>query len=147
MYKTPKHILKHETIIPVSFHDTDSMGVVWHGNYIKFIEIAREALFDNINFGYEVMQKENLIFPITECNCKYRNFVSVLDKKVKVVAMLSEYEGKICIHYEVYSEATNKLCAYGYTHQVIVKSDTKELLYENPECFKKALEAAIKVNQ
>jgi len=33
--------IKTETII--RFSEVDSMGVVWHGNYIKYFEDGREA--------------------------------------------------------------------------------------------------------
>ena len=32
----------------VEFYDVDSMGVVWHGNYVKYMELGRCALLDKI---------------------------------------------------------------------------------------------------
>ena len=34
-------IFQAETTIKIPFYDNDPMGVVWHGNYVKYIEIAR----------------------------------------------------------------------------------------------------------
>lgn len=147
MYKTPKYLLKHETLFPISFHDTDAMGVMWHGNYIKFFESARESLFESIGFGYDEMLKHKLMFPISECSCKYRNFIGVLDKNVRIVCFLTEYDLKVRVHYEVYASSSDKLCAYGFTDQVIVSSDTHELLFETPECFTQTVKAAIAKQQ
>ena len=35
----------------IPFHDIDPMGVVWHGNYFRYFEIAREALLNQIDYG------------------------------------------------------------------------------------------------
>ncbi len=34
-----------EVRLTVPFHDLDPMRVVWHGNYLKYFDIARFALF------------------------------------------------------------------------------------------------------
>ena len=44
MYRRPKYRFKTESVFKISFHDTDAMGAVWHGNYIKFFELAREDM-------------------------------------------------------------------------------------------------------
>ena len=28
--------------VPITFGDLDPMGIVWHGNYVKFMERGRE---------------------------------------------------------------------------------------------------------
>ena len=93
MYRRPKFILSHEAVFPISFHDTDAMGVVWHGNYIKFFELARETFLEEIKYGYQVMKEEGIAYPITECTCKYRKYLRVTDKVLRVVTLLCEYEG------------------------------------------------------
>ena len=52
--------LKKELIINPSFHEVDPMGVVWHGNYLKFFEKAREALFKDLHFGYAEMKQSDM---------------------------------------------------------------------------------------
>lgn len=133
MYKRQNYIIKHESTFPISFHDTDAMGVIWHGNYIKFFELAREALFEAINFDYLRMKELDLMMPITECSCKYRKMISVTDKQCKVVTMLAQTDGKIVINYEVYAQGQKTLCAYGQTQQVAVNSKTTELYFEMPQ--------------
>ena len=36
-------MLISEIEIDIRFSETDAMGVVWHGNYLKFFEDGREA--------------------------------------------------------------------------------------------------------
>lgn len=139
MYRRPKFILSHEATFPISFHDTDAMGVVWHGNYIKFFELAREAFLDVLKYGYKDMKEEGIAYPITECTCKYRKYLRVTDKALRVVALLCEYEGKVVFHYEVYPKDSNTLCAYGKTEQVCINASTGELIFQTPKALLEAI--------
>ena len=38
-----------DVMIEVPFHDVDTMNVVWHGHYLKYFEIARCKLLDQIH--------------------------------------------------------------------------------------------------
>ena len=38
-----------------AFHDCDPMNVVWHGNYFKYLEIARCALLQRHDYDYPQM--------------------------------------------------------------------------------------------
>ena len=140
MYRRPKYYLKHEVLLPISFHDTDAMKVVWHGNYIKYFELARESLFNSFQFSYDRMKEYVFAMPITECCCKYRKPLSVTDKFAKVICMLCEYDVKFEICYEVYAKDSDTLCAYGKTQQVIINATNGELFYETPEVLVKAIE-------
>ncbi|MGN0893887.1 MAG: acyl-CoA thioesterase [Succinivibrio sp.] len=143
MYKKPRFLFSQKSTFPISFHDTDAMGVVWHGNYIKFFELAREALFDELGYGYAHMKRDGIALPITECNCRYRNMLSVTDKALTVDAMLVEYDCRIVIAYEVYAKDGDVLCAYGSTHQVAMDVNTKEVIFKTPEPLEKAVMAKL----
>ena len=47
--------------LKVPYYDVDLMQIVWHGNYLKYFEVARQALFreygvdlQSLHGGYEV---------------------------------------------------------------------------------------------
>ena len=79
--------------------------------------------------------------PIIECACKYRKPLKVTDKCARVVSMMTQCEGKIEIHYEVYALNSDELCAYGHTAQVMIDARTNELLYLTPQPLLDAIEA------
>ena len=147
MYKRPKFLIKKECVFPISFHDTDAMQVVWHGNYIKFFELAREAMFEEFGYSYEQMKQDKLIFPITEVSCKYRRSLTITDKALKVIAMLTDFDAKLVVFYEVYKVGDDKhLCAYGKTEQVAMTSDTLELQFQTPKALLEAIDRHAKAN-
>ena len=57
-----KYLISEETEVSAEFFDVDAMQVVWHGNYVKYLEIARCALLDKIGYGYKEMVKMVLLF-------------------------------------------------------------------------------------
>ena len=59
--------------LKVYYEDTDSGGVVYYANYLKYLERARtEALF-SIGFSNKKVQNEfNLLIIVKSCNIQYK---------------------------------------------------------------------------
>ena len=53
-----------ETETQVQFFDLDPMEVVWHGHYVKYLEIARGALLDSIDYNYPEMRDSGYLWPV-----------------------------------------------------------------------------------
>ena len=53
--------------VDVAFHDVDMMGVVWHGQYLRYLENARWALMNRIGYGFEEILASGFIWPVIEC--------------------------------------------------------------------------------
>ncbi len=128
--------LKHSVTIEytTSFHDTDAMGVVWHGNYLKFFEKAREALFQKFNYGYQEMIDSGYLWPIVDTRIKYIS-PSIAEQTLKIVATLVEYEHRIKINYLILDAKTEKKMTSGYTIQVAVSASTQEMSFITPQIF------------
>ena len=45
--------LSHEIEVVPPFFDIDSMDIVWHGHYVKYLELARCALLEKFGYGYQ----------------------------------------------------------------------------------------------
>lgn len=59
---TPAH---HEVLtVEVAFRDCDPMGVLWHGNYLAYVELARNALGRRIGFGIDRLRDLALFAPV-----------------------------------------------------------------------------------
>ena len=54
-----------EVPLSVPFHDLDPMHLVWHGNYLKYFDVARFALFKDAGIDlYMYSVDHQYIFPI-----------------------------------------------------------------------------------
>lgn len=117
----------------VEFYDVDSMNVVWHGNYVKYMEKARCVLLDKLGFGYKEMVKHGYAFPVTTINLKYVRSLRFGEKAV-VRTCLMEYENKIRILYEILDE-NGKIATKAESNQMALKLDTWESEFETPKVF------------
>lgn len=134
-----KIFASEEIIFKIEFYDVDSMRIVWHGNYVKFMEKARCALLDRIGFGYLDMQREGYMFPIVDIKLKYMKSLRFGDT-AKVVANLIEYENRLKIKYEIYNNDTGELTTKGESTQLCVRLETGETNFVCPQIFMDKIE-------
>ncbi len=100
MLNDPRFTAEVELTIP--FHDVDMMGVVWHGNYFRYFEIAREALLNQFNYGYRQMKASGYLWPVVDTRVKYRDVIT-FEQRIRVRARLEEFENRLRIGYEIFA--------------------------------------------
>lgn len=120
-----------EVLIQVQFYDLDPMQVVWHGNYFRFLEIARCALLDKLGYNYIEMRASGFAWPIVDSRLKFIRPL-VFGQRARVCAALEEYENRLKIAYEIWDEAHTIRHTRGYTIQVAVELATGEMCFQSP---------------
>jgi acyl-CoA thioester hydrolase len=125
-------MISAETVIVVPFHDVDSMGIVWHGHYLKYFELARCDLLDKFDFGYREMAQSGFSWPIIDTRIKYVRPV-VFEQRIVVVSTLKEWEYRLKIDYVIHDHATNKRLTKGHSIQAAVHPETGELCIPLPD--------------
>ncbi|QYJ85891.1 acyl-CoA thioesterase [Shewanella mesophila] len=141
-----KAILTTTMEMTIPFHDVDSMGITWHGNYLRYFEVARCQLLDEIDYGYRKMQASGYAWPIVDAQIKYAHS-STFDQKIKVIASLIEWENRIKINYEVRDLDSNKRLTKGYTIQAAVNMLNNELCFVTPDCFREKIAHLVDIKQ
>lgn len=121
-----------EVEIDIPFHDVDTMNVVWHGHYIKYFEIARCKLLDQFHYNYNDMFESGYAWPVIESHVRYIYGIE-FQQKIRVRAILKEWENRLKIDYLVFDAITGKRLTKGYTTQVAVNMATRELCLESPK--------------
>ncbi|MEP0355414.1 acyl-CoA thioesterase [Paraglaciecola sp.] len=129
-----KAILSVSTEMEVQFYDVDSMRVVWHGNYVKYLEAARCELLKAFNYNYLEMEATGYIWPIVDMRLKYVASAKLSDFII-VEANLIEYQSRLKIEYVIRDKATAKILNKAYTIQVAVDITNGEMLFETPQCL------------
>jgi acyl-CoA thioester hydrolase len=122
--------LNIEVNIVVPFHDVDAMKVVWHGNYFRYFEVAREALLGKFGYGYRAMEASGYAWPVVDTRVKYRQAVS-FEQAIRVRATIVEYENRLRIDYVIFDEAGRRTTT-GYTIQVAVAIASREMCFVSP---------------
>jgi acyl-CoA thioester hydrolase len=137
-----KKLISEEIELTVEFYDVDSMNVVWHGNYIKYFEVARCALLDKIGYGYNEMKASGFAFPLTSITAKYISSLYFRDT-IRAKAILTEYENCIKIRYELYNTKTGALTTKGSSTQMAYDIAKQESRFTCPKIFIDKVEALL----
>lgn len=128
-----------EVDFTVPFHDLDPMQMVWHGNYLKYFDIARSKLFVDSSIDlFAYFKKNNCFFPITQTNTKHIMSLRYLDRFV-CRATVTEAQYKIVMEFKIRRVKDNQICAKGRSEQVAVLYPENEIMFEIPEDIRKAL--------
>lgn len=131
-----------EVELDVRFHDVDMVGVVWHGHYLRYLENARWALMDQLDYGLERMLESGCAWPIVDLQAKYLRPARFGDR-LRVRASLVEWETRLAINYLVSSLGSDARIARARTVQVAVDARSGELQFNTPPDFVARVQAAL----
>jgi len=120
-----------EAEVCAEFYDIDPMQVVWHGNYVRFLEVGRKALLESLDYGYEQMRASGWSFPVVDLRLRYVK-PAVLGQRLRVRASLAEWENRLVIDYEIRDASSAQLLTKASTTQVAVSAATGELSFACP---------------
>ncbi|KXI29323.1 acyl-CoA thioesterase [Paraglaciecola hydrolytica] len=129
-----KALLSVTTEMEVPFFDVDSMRVVWHGNYVKYIEVARCELLKLFDYNYLQMEESGYMWPIVDMRLKYVASARLSDWIV-IEASLVEYQTRIRIDYVVRDKESGKVLTKAHTIQVAVDIASGEMSFATPQCL------------
>jgi acyl-CoA thioester hydrolase len=116
----------------VPFHDLDPLQIVWHGNYLKYFDIARFGLFKQAGLDlYQYFLDRQLIFPVTRSSAKHIVPLRYDDEFV-CRATVTEAVYKIAMSFEIRLAANGQICTRGKSEQVAVKMPKMEMQFEVP---------------
>lgn len=90
--------------INVRYSETDAMGIVYHANYLPWLEIGRTQLLKEIGFPYKQLEEDGLLLPVLEINLKYKK-PARYDEEITIITRIKEKPFvKIRLEYEVKRE-------------------------------------------
>jgi acyl-CoA thioester hydrolase len=120
------------TIIEIPFFDVDAMNIVWHGHYVKYLEVARCELLETFDYGYRQMQASGYLWPVVDMRLKYVGSAK-FSHKIEVICELVEFENRLKINYRILDVETKRLLTKAHTVQVAVDVAKQEMQFESPK--------------
>ena len=122
----------------VQFYDLDPMQVVWHGNYVHYLEIVRCELFNQIGYNYEEMKASGFAWPIIDMHIRYAG-PAQFNQRLVLSAEIVEWENRLKIKYEISDALTGKRLTRANTTQVAVNMETGTMCFVSPSVLLKKL--------
>lgn len=109
----------------VFYSDTDAYGVVWHGSYLRWLEMGRVMFCESHGLKLSELSKQDIVLPVVEINISYKNSAK-LDDTVIVNTEIKEY-GKfyITFYQTVIDEKTKHMCIEATVRVVAINESGK----------------------
>jgi len=111
--------------IKVRYGETDQMGVVYHGNYAQYFEIARIEWLDALGISYKSMEDSGVMLPVVSLLTNFKK-PAYFDDLLTITASIKELPGvKIIFEYEMHNQH-KQLITTGETTLVFVDMKTNK---------------------
>lgn len=124
--------LSMEIDVTPAFFDIDVMEVVYHGHYVRYLELARSALLQRFDYDYPRMRESGYAWPVVDMRLKYVR-PAVFGQPLKVRASITEWANRLRIEYLIRDARTGQKITTAYTIQVAVDMTTREMCFVCPE--------------
>jgi acyl-CoA thioester hydrolase len=108
--------------IEVRYAETDQMGVVYHANYLVWMEVGRTTLIQDLGFNYAEMEKDGIISPVLDIQISYKKPLRYGEKAI-VKTWIDEYDGlRVSYGYEILT-MDGELAVTALSKHVCVKKE------------------------
>ena len=125
--------IKEIANIRIRFNETDSLGIVWHGNYITYFEDGREDFGNKHGISYLDAKANGFATPIVESICKHKLPLRYGDIATIETTYVDTPANKMIFTYIIFNPEGEIVCT-GKTIQVFI-DDNGELVLNMPVFF------------
>ena len=132
-------VLHRDIEVSVPFFDVDSMDVVWHGHYVKYLEIARCALLDDVGHTYAQMKESGYVWPVIDLQLRYVQ-AARFGQQLRVRADLVEWRNRLKINYLISDAQNGERLTRASTVQVAVDLANGMMQLVSPRALVDAVE-------
>ena len=126
--------LTTQTEIKVRFNEVDSLSIVWHGHFVKYLEDAREDFGAKHGITYLDFKANNFAIPVVKCDIDYKLAAEYGDTLLVETTYHPTPAAKLVFKYKVYNAKTKALLATATTIQVFTSFE-RDLSYVAPHFF------------
>ena len=134
--------MEHEFTQQVFYSDTDAYGVVWHGSYLRWLEMGRVYYCENLGLNLIDLKEKDIVLPVTNLNVRYKASAKLNDKitvktKVSKITPLS-----ITFEQNIVNQETGALYIQAFVDIVAINNSGK--LYRRlPDILKIAFDKSL----
>ncbi len=119
----------------VRFNESDPLGIVWHGHYLRYFEDGREAFGEKHALRYLDIYKKGFVAPIVNIECSYKKSLQYGDTAIIETTFHDNPAAKIHFRFKIFLAGTMQLVAEGTSVQVFLDVKNKQLQLSTPDFF------------
>lgn len=137
-----KHIFEQK----VFYSDTDAYGVVWHGSYLRWLEMGRVGVCEKLGHNLIDLKEKDIVLPVVNLNVKYK-MSAKLNDVVVTETEISEFNGfTVKFKQIIRSKETGKVCIDAEVSVVAIDNNGK-LYRKMPEVLAKSFDEVLKCKE
>jgi acyl-CoA thioester hydrolase len=124
----------HETRLRVRYAETDQMGIVYHANYLIWMEVGRVEYCRAAGMRYRDLEAEGINLAVVEAECRYLR-PALYDQEIAITTTLAEASPRALeFLYAVREVESGQTLTEGRTRHFFVGRDMK--LCKLPEKYR-----------
>jgi acyl-CoA thioester hydrolase len=117
---------RHQTRLRVRYAETDQMGVVYHANYLVWMEIGRVELVRSRGIHYKDLEQTDGVFlAVVAVNCRYLSPARYDQEIVIYTEIINSNARTVEFAYHIHSAEDHKLLAQGGTRHIWVNREMR----------------------
>ena len=124
----------------VPFHDVDALRVVWHGHYLKYMELGRTALLRSRDLDIPVIAAMGYRQLVVETRCRHV-FPLHYGDRFRVHTWLTEVEHRLVFAHVIWNLTHDRRSAKAST-TIVTTDGAGNLLLETPHAIRDPLALA-----
>lgn len=115
-----------ETRVRVRYAETDQMGVVYHANYLVWMEVGRVEYWRALGLRYRDMEREDgILLAVAEVQCRYLA-PAYYDDEIVIRTRVTEVNPRLVrFEYELVNAADERNIATAFTKHVFCGRDRR----------------------
>lgn len=115
----------HRFALRVRYGDTDQMGWVYYGNYLRWFEIGRAEMMRTLGRSYrDVEETDGVLLPVLDARCRYFRGARYDELVTIETGVLDVARATLRFGYRILGEDGAR-CALGYTQHCVVDRNAK----------------------
>jgi acyl-CoA thioester hydrolase len=118
-------MLEHTAQVRVRYAETDQMGVVYHANYVVWMEVARVEALRSVGLIYAEMEAAGFLVAVIGVQLDYKA-AARYDELIDITARVTELQSRMMkLSYEIKRASDGALLARGETRHMFVTRELK----------------------
>ena len=131
----------------VYYSDTDAYGVVWHGSYLRWLEMGRVQWCEMAGHNLVELENQDIVLPVVNLNVRYK-FSARLNDNLIIETSVTKFNGlSVTFHQAIKSEESLKTFIEADVEVVAISKASGKLFRRMPEIlsevFKKEVECLL----
>lgn len=109
--------------LKVRFSEVDSVKMVWHGSYVKYMEDGREAFGRHFGLEYMRMFDNGYVAPIVDMHLQYKQPITVDDEIIVETSYIPSHGAKLLFEYDIFRKKDGAHVLHATTIQLFMTQE------------------------